>query len=120
MDGLQGGLAMKVATAGQGILSFTYTGTQTGTDKITAGIFGEVIQELGSADVTWAGGPDLSVPLFAPPMLKSQGGKTVFVTEWTENRGTIVVPPSTTRYFISSDAVVEPATARVIGERPIP
>ncbi len=120
VKGPQAGLALSGATDGQGTLSFTYTGTQTGTDKITAGIFGEVIQELGSADVTWAGGPDLVVPLFAPPMLKSQGGKTVFVTEWTSNIGSVGSPPSATRYFISTDPTVDPTTARVIGERAIP
>jgi len=108
------------ATDGQGTLSLSYTGTQVGTDKITAGIFGEVIQELGSADVTWAGGPDLAVPLFSPPLLKSQGGKTVFVTEWTSNIGSVGSPPSATRYFISTDPTVDPTTARVIGERTIP
>jgi hypothetical protein len=120
VEGPQAGLALNGATDGQGTLSFTYTGAQVGTDKITAGIFGEVIEELGSADVTWAGGPDLAVPLFSPPLLKSQGGKTVFVTEWTSNIGSVGSPPSTTRYFISTDPTVDPITARVIGERAIP
>jgi len=59
-----------------------------GTDKIIEGFFGETLLELDSADVTWSGGPDLVVPLFVPPLLKSEGGKTVFLTEWTPNLGT--------------------------------
>ena len=63
-------------------------GTQVGTDKIIEGFFGETLLELASADVTWSGGPDLVVPLFVPPLLKSEGGKPVFITEGTSNLGT--------------------------------
>ncbi|MGH7167720.1 MAG: CARDB domain-containing protein [Nitrospiraceae bacterium] len=104
----------------EGKLSFSYTGTQVGTDKISVGFFGEALLELDTAEVTWAGGPDLVVPLFAPPLLESEGGKTVFVTEWTSNLGSIASSPSITRYFISAEAQVDPTTAQVIGARAIP
>lgn len=120
VEGPHTGQGVTGVTDADGKLSFSYTGMQVGMDKISAGIFGEAITELGSADVTWSGGPDLVVPLFAPPLLKSEGGKTVFVTEWTSNLGSVASPPSTTRYFISADAIVDPATARVIGERAVP
>jgi hypothetical protein len=120
VEGPHTGQGVSGVTDADGKLNFSYVGTQVGTDKITAGIFGEAIEELGSAEVTWSGGPDLAVPLFTPPLLKSEGGKTVFVTEWTSNLGSVASPPSTTRYFISADATVDPATARVIGERAIP
>src|SRR5438093_2005683 len=120
VEGPQGGQSRRGVTDAQGKLSFSYTGTQAGTDKITAGIFDEVIFELGYAEMTWSGGPDLVVPLFAPPLLKSEGGKTVFITEWTSNLGSLASSPSITRYFISADAQLDPATAQVIGERAIP
>ena len=107
-------------TDANGKLTFSYPGTQVGADKISVGFFGEALLELDTAEVTWAGGPDLVVPLFAPPLLKSEGGKTVFVTEWTSNLGSLASSPSSTRYFISADAQVDPATAQVIGERAIP
>src|SRR2546426_3241118 len=120
VEGPQGGQQRLGVTDAQGMLSFSYTGTQAGTDKITAGIFNEVLFELGYAEVTWSGGPDLVVPLFAPPLLKSEGGKTVFITEWTSNLGSLPSSPSITRYFISADAQLDPATAQVIGQRAIP
>ncbi|TLY39632.1 MAG: hypothetical protein E6K58_13155 [Nitrospirae bacterium] len=120
VEGPHGGQQLRGVTDAQGKLSFSYTGTQAGTDKITAGIFDEVIFELGYAEVTWSGGPDLVVPLFAPPLLKSEGGKTVFITEWTSNLGSLPSSRSITRYFISADAQLDPATAQVIGERAIP
>ncbi|MGH7167287.1 MAG: PKD domain-containing protein, partial [Nitrospiraceae bacterium] len=107
-------------TDADGKLTFSYPGTQVGKDRISVGLFGEALLELDTAEVTWAGGPDLVVPLFAPPLLKSEGGKTVFVTEWTSNLGSLGSPPSTTRYFISADPQVDPTTAQVIGERAIP
>ena len=120
VEGPQGGQQLRGVTDAQGKLSFSYTGTQEGTDKITAGIFNEVINELGYAEVTWSGGPDLVVPLFAPPLLKSESGKTVFITEWTSNLGNVASSPSITRYFISADPQLDPSTAQFIGERPIP
>src|SRR5439155_757359 len=120
VEGPQGGQQLRGVTDAQGKLSFSYTGTQEGTDKITAGIFNEVINELGYAEVTWSGGPDLVVPLFAPPLLKSESGKTVFITEWTSNLGNVASSPSITRYFISADPQLDPSTAQFIGQRPIP
>jgi len=120
IEGPHAGQGSSGVTDADGKLSFSYPGTQVGTDKILVGLFGEAITELGSADVTWAGGPDLVVPLFAPPLLKSEGGKTVFVTEWTSNLGSVPSLSSTTRYFLSADPVIDPGTAQVIGERAIP
>jgi hypothetical protein len=119
VEGPHAGQSFSGVTDAEGRLSFSYVGAQVGTDKIRA-VFGEVITELGSADVTWTGGPDLAVPLFIPPVLVSQGGNTVFITDWTANIGTVASPPSTTRYFLSPDTVVDPSTARVIGERTVP
>lgn len=119
-EGTNQGLEFSGVTDTQGQLRFNYTSTQEGTDKVLIGIFGEVFQEFGAAEVTWTGGPDLVVPLFVPPLLESQGGNQFFLTEWTANIGSIASAPSTTRYFLSPNAVVDPASARVLGERTVP
>lgn len=120
LEGPHAGQGLSGVTDADGKLSFSYTGTQVGTDKITAGIFGEVIEEKGAAEVIWTGGPDLVVPLFIPPVIKREGGRPVLVTESTTNIGTVASAPSTTRYFLSSETTIDPATARVLGERTVP
>jgi hypothetical protein len=73
-----------------------------------------------SAEVTWSGGPDLTIPLFVPPIIKSAGGRPIFITEITKNTGTIAAGPSVTRYFISANPVIQPDVDRPLGERMIP
>jgi hypothetical protein len=70
--------------------------------------------------VRWSGGSDLVVPLFVPPLLITTGGRTFYVTEQTQNIGNIATPPTVTRYFLSTDQNLDPSTARVVGERPVP
>ncbi len=120
LEGPNQGLEFIGRTDQQGQLRFSYTGTQLGTDRILVGVIGEAFLEVDSAEVTWSGGPDLVVPLFVPPLLKSEGGKTIFITEWTSNLGSVAALPSTTRYFLSADPVIDPGTAQVIGQRAIP
>src|SRR5213593_871906 len=119
-DGPNVGPRVTGNTDAEGKLTFTYTGTQVGTDTITAIYSGISIEIRTSAEANWSGGPDLVVPLFAPPLLKSESGKTVFITEWTSNLGNVASTPSITRYFISADPQLDPTTAQLIGERPIP
>lgn len=72
-------------------------------------------------EVTWKGGADLAIPLFVPPIIKTQGGNPIFITETTENRGTSQAEPSTTRYFICDDPAFEEWEILLpIGERSIP
>lgn len=72
-------------------------------------------------EVTWKGGPDLNIPLFVPPIIKTQGGNPIFISEITENKGTTQAGPSTTRYFICDDPVFEEWEILMpIGERSIP
>lgn len=87
---------------------------------MTANTDGEVHEELAYALVNWTAGPDLVVPLFVPPVLNSKGGNPVTITEWTQNIGTAAVPPSTTRYYLSTTNTIDPLTARVIGQRSVP
>lgn len=80
----------------------------------------EFAKEVGVAEVTWSGGPDLVVPLFIPPLIESEGGAPVSVRDRTANIGSVASGPSITRYFFSEDPVVDPATDVVLGERPVP
>jgi len=70
--------------------------------------------------VMWEGGPDLAVTSFFPPLIKKTGGQEVLVTEKTESLGSTAAPPSVTRYYLSATKSIDVATARVMGERPIP
>jgi len=71
--------------------------------------------------VTWKGGADLAILLFIPPLIKTEGGSPIFITETTENRGTTHAGPSTTRYFICDDPAFEEWEILLpIGERSIP
>lgn len=72
-------------------------------------------------DVTWKGGPDLVIPLFVPPLIKTEGGNPIFISEITENRGSTQAGPSITRYFICDDPAFEEWEILMpIGERSIP
>ncbi|MBW2311639.1 MAG: hypothetical protein JRF35_11295 [Deltaproteobacteria bacterium] len=74
-----------------------------------------------TVEVTWKGGPDLAIPLFVPPIIKTEGGNPIFISETTENRGTTQAEPSTTRYFICDDPAFEEWEILLpIGERSIP
>ncbi len=69
---------------------------------------------------TWEGGPDLTVPLFVPPMLISSPGNTFYITEKTRNTGNLPAGPSVTRYYIATSKPLDPSTAIVVGQRSIP
>lgn len=120
VDGPNAGLQFGDVTDAQGNLNFSYTGTQVGTDKITAGIFGEVITELGSAEVTWAGGPDLVIQLFIPPVIQGVGGQSIPVTEITGNIGNASAATSITRYFLTTNPIPDPNVDQPLGERVVP
>jgi hypothetical protein len=118
-----------------GTLTLTYTGTKPGEDQIQArtpqgpGIATSegaaapmcIPFALASNVVTvkWEGGPDLAVASFFPPMVKSTGGRTSYITEETENLGNTPAPPSVTRYYLSAIKSIDPATAGIVGERPV-
>jgi hypothetical protein len=70
--------------------------------------------------VTWEGGPDLRVPVFIPPVLLSAPGRTFYISDTTMNTGNLPAEPSVTRYYISAQEPVDPATATVVGERAVP
>ncbi len=70
--------------------------------------------------VTWEGGPDLTVPLFVPPMLISSPGNTFYITEKTRNTGNLPAGPSVTRYYIAESEPLDPSTALVAGQRSVP
>lgn len=117
----QGLVSGSGVTDGQGKVSFSFIGSKVGKDRIEAGNEGEGgVIPLGSADVVWSGGPDLVVPLFIPPFIEVEGGDSIELQDRTANLGSVAVGESITRYFLSEDAVVDPGTDFVLGERTVP
>ncbi|MBY0247959.1 MAG: hypothetical protein K2Q17_09845 [Nitrospiraceae bacterium] len=119
-DGPNSGFDFSQTTDATGQAPLSLTSSGLGTDRVAAGLGGEVFEEHAYAMVTWDGGPDVVVPLFAPSVLQSQSGNPVTITEWTRNTGTVAVGPSITRYYLSPTAGVDPDTALVLGERSVP
>jgi hypothetical protein len=119
-----------------GMLKLTYIGARLGEDQIqartpqgpsapaSAGITASTCIPLALASnvvtVDWEGGADLAVTSFFPPMVKTSGGQTSFVTEETGNLGDATAPPSVTRYYLSPTKAIDAAAARVVGERQVP
>ena len=139
IDGPHAGESAVGHTDANGEVVLSYRGTHPGTDHIvltemvafngtpvmvaSAGILRDVFaggEYLAEATVTWEGGPDLAVPFFMPPILKSKGGNVIYVTDATINMGTLPAPESITRYYLASTLPITPENARVIGERPVP
>lgn len=122
VDGSNPGNSDTTQTDAQGHATFSYVGAQTGTDTVTASafFFGGEVSFDDSARVQWSGGADLAVPLFIPPLLQTQGGRTFYVTEQTQNIGNIAAPQTVTRYFLSPDERFDPSTTRSVGERTVP
>lgn len=117
------GFSLTQSTDATGQALLTFTSAIVGTDRVIGGLPpGEAggVQEQAFATVNWTGGPDLVVPLFVPPVLRSQGGNPVKIAEWTQNIGTVTTGPSVTRYYLSTTNVVDPQTALVLGERSVP
>lgn len=116
------GVFTEARTDANGRTTFEYVGQAIGIDKLVAEMFlfgGEVtIQDAGEA--LWSGGADLTVPSFSPPLLITASGRSFFLNEETENIGNIASPPSVTRYYISPNQSIDPATAQVVGQRSVP
>lgn len=149
VDGPHAGKGWTGYTDAKGEFTFSYVGTQVGTDNIVwmeesggsnqrqrinqpikvafagnligllAGIR-TVPDALAQVAVTWTGGPDLVVPFFMPPTVTLEGGNTVYITEVTQNIGILNSPESTTRYFLFDTFPFDPNTARVVSERRVP
>lgn len=105
-----------------GEATFTYIGTKEGLDTVEVSEFiGEEndFELIETAQVRWQGGPDLAVAFFRPPVIVTEAGKTIFVTDTTTNLGNLPSPPSVTRYFLSGVEPVDPLTATVVGERQV-
>lgn len=119
-DGPNSDLNFSQTTDANGHAPFSFTSSTLGTDRVAAGPEAEGFLEQVYATVTWEGGPDLVVPLFVPPVLQSQSGNPVTITEWTRNTGTVAVGPSITRYYLSPTAGIDPDTALILGERSVP
>ncbi|MEW5745385.1 MAG: hypothetical protein AB1805_08120 [Nitrospirota bacterium] len=112
----------------QGKWSFSYKGERIGTDKIifvsmlayNADYYWSGEGESAPIYVTWKGGPDLMLRTFFPPLIKIPFGRpTIPLEETTINIGTVAVPPSKTRYYLSKDQQLD-MNDMVIGERLAP
>jgi CARDB protein len=110
----------RAQTDAEGHASFSYVGSQPGSDTVVASIGRGEITFDDSALVRWTGGTDLVVPLFVPPLLQTEGGRTFYITEQTQNIGNIAAPETVTRYFISPTQILDVSTARALGERTVP
>ena len=67
--------------------------------------------------VKWSGGPDLVIPLFVPPFIKSSPGEALFISDVTLNRGNASVADTVTRYYLSTTSPIDLEQAIFIGER---
>lgn len=111
--------ALRTGTDGRAV--FSYVGTKVGHDRIAVEVSGDFATNAGVAEVTWTAGPDLAVPLFAPPVLRSQGGNDAVIHDETANISeTAAAPPSVTRYYLGDSSPVEIESAIVLGERSVP
>jgi hypothetical protein len=119
-SGPNAGYLGQAITDAQGQAAITYTGMQVGTDRVIASAYGGEVSYDDAGIVLWAGGPDLVVPLFSPPLLITKGGKKFYMSEETQNIGNVIAQPSVTRYYISATPMLDITTAQVIGERSIP
>jgi hypothetical protein len=102
--------------------TFSYIGTKEGVDTIEVGEFvGEDgdFELIDVAKVSCEGGPDLAVAFFRPPLIVTEAGKSIFITDTTTNLGNLPSPTSVTRYFLSDVEPVDPTTAVVIGDRQV-
>lgn len=118
-----------VSTGTQGTYTFSYTGKVTGIDH--AEVY-EVVSTSYSfscspgtgncpaTKVNWKAGPDLIIDLFIPPMIKSQGGSPITITDITGNHGDYQASASVTRYYLSYDETIDPHQDIYLGERTVP
>ncbi|MGQ9752709.1 MAG: CARDB domain-containing protein, partial [Thermoanaerobaculaceae bacterium] len=139
-EGPNAGLTSQTRTDANGKAAFSYVGTITGTDTIIVHTPYGTIKQTGTkvpapasitdctawdttaeaVHVTWEGGPDLTVPLFVPPMLISSPGNTFYITEETRNNGNLPAGSSVTRYYIATSEPLDPSTAILVGQRSVP
>lgn len=123
--GPNAGIAFTEPTDDNGNAIFSYTSSLVGIDRLEAEIpeipdFCMAVTSI-PIQVVWNGGPDLTIPLFFPPLIKkSEGEKTIFVKDITSNTGNTSSAPSITRYFLSDVEPIDIATALDIGEREVP
>lgn len=116
------GVFIEARTDANGRTTFEYVGQAIGIDKLVAelSLFGGELTIQDTGEALWSGGADLTVPFFSPPLLITEGGRPFFLNEETQNVGNIPSPPSVTRYYISPNENIDPATAQVVGERNVP
>lgn len=111
-----GGKSILRETNADGEVRIVIEKPKLGKAVIDVSIFGGE-EHIGQATVIWAGGPDLVVPLFIPPLIQAPAGSEISLTEITMNQGNVVSAPSITRYYLSETTPIDVETAYVVGER---
>lgn len=127
-----------IRTDANGKATFSYRGHGVGTDEVLlykplpsiaaapqtmasrASATGLPPGAVAEALVHWRNGADLAVPVFIPPVVTTQGGNPIYLTDWTQNLGDRQAGASVTRYYLSQDEPVDPANATVLAERQVP
>lgn len=120
IDALTPEATFRIDATGQ--VEFSYVGENAGFDlvEVVENDF-EAFRRLAVAEINWTAEADLVIPAFVPPVIGAMSGDTIFLTDRTENHGTIdVTVPTITRYFISSTDPIDVSTATVLGERTVP
>ncbi|MFQ5433176.1 MAG: CARDB domain-containing protein, partial [Nitrospinota bacterium] len=111
------------STDANGQIAINFSGANVeGTDRLAAKVrIDEILYSSDPVEVTWSGGPDLVIEDFFPPLIKTKSGEVrqVNIKGTTKNIGNIAAGPSITRYYLSDDEVIDPATDTFIGERQI-
>ena len=114
-----------------GVVTYSYTSKNTGVDVVSFSAnatSAAAVHPLSvvrnpvadAASIVWDGGPDLIISEFTPPVVNWSGQANLHLTDTTTNIGDIVEQSSTTQYFISTTSPVDPATAFLLGGRPVP
>ena len=126
------GTTQTLTTDKNGNVTFTYIGHGTGVDTVAihqdgfslnGSVTPNIIAKnplLDSASVIWSGGADLIVAEFTPPTMVWDGHSQIHVTDDTKNIGDTAEELSTTQYYLSTQAPVDPTTAAIVGQRPVP
>jgi hypothetical protein len=130
-SGPNAGTQASLTSDANGIVTYSYSSTNTGVDVVNllsnvvpaAGVHALIIVKNPVADaasIVWDGGPDLVISEFTPPVINWAGQANLHLTDTTTNIGNVAEQPSTTQYFMSTQSPVNPATAVLLGGRPVP
>lgn len=116
-------LAADASSAGQTVLTIPSTTPPGWYYIIAKADADEVVLETQEANNTGARtiqiGADLVVPALSAPATATSGG-TIIATDTTHNLGASTAPPSVTRFYVSTNAVLDAGDVLLAGGRLVP